>query len=165
MTMKNEQNKSRITSLMALLIFGVFAVCILMVLLTGADVYSRLVDRGQQHYDCRTVAQYVTTRVRQADRAGSVTVADFGGVNALVLREEIHGEGYLTRVYCFDGFIRELFTAEGGDFSPEDGEKLLEAKQLSFSLEDSTLSARITLSDENTRELTLHLRSAEEVQP
>lgn len=159
--MKNEREHSRITGLMALLVFAVFAVCILAVLLTGAGVYRHLVDRGEADHARRTAAQYVTTRVRQADRAQSVTVEDFGGAEALVLREEIGGAVYLTRVYCFDGYIRELFTAENGVFSPEDGEKVLEVQALSFSLEDASLLARITLCDGSVQELTLYLRSGE----
>lgn len=163
--MKNEQKQSGITGLMALVVFGVFAVCILAVLLTGANVYQRLVHRGTQDYDRRTAAQYVTTRIRQADRAGSVTVEDFDGLDALALREIINGETYLTRIYCYDGFVRELFTAETGDFSPGDGEKLLAAQQLSFLLEDGLLSARITLPDGTVEALTLYLRSGEGDEP
>lgn len=150
---------------MALMVFGIFALCVLGLLLTGADVYGDLVDRGARYYDCRTAAQYITTRVRQADRAGSVTVEDFGGCDALVIGEQIQGEVYLTRVYCYDGYIRELFAAQGGTFSPEDGEKLLEAQQLSLSLASRLLSARITFSDGTAQELSLYLRSEEEAAP
>ena len=76
--MKKEQENSKITGLMALLVFAVFAVCVLGVLLTGAGVYKRLVGSGAEDYSRRTAAQYVTTRVRQADRAGSVGLEDFG---------------------------------------------------------------------------------------
>lgn len=57
------------------MLFGVFAGCVLGVLLTGADAYQRLTDRGQETFDERTAAQYLTTRVRQADAAGGVFVA------------------------------------------------------------------------------------------
>lgn len=163
--MKKEQENSKITGLMALLVFAVFAVCVLGVLLTGAGVYKRLVGSGAEDYSRRTAAQYVTTRVRQADRAGSVGLEDFGGQDALVLREKIGGSMYLTRVYCFDGWIRELFTTESGDFSPEDGEKVLEAEGLSFAMEGSSLLAQITLPDGTVQELTLYLRSEGEVLP
>lgn len=159
--MKYVRKQSKITDLMALLVFCVFAVCVLAVLLTGAEVYQKLVDRGERCYDARTAAQYVATRVRQADQTGSVAVEDFGGVEALVLREEINGKAYLTRVYCYDGFIRELFTGEDGKFSPEDGEKLLAAETISFSREGQLVSAVITLSDGTVREVTVYLRSGE----
>lgn len=157
-----KQGSKKITELMALVVFAVFAVCILAVLLTGADTYKRLTERGNK---TRTAAQYVTTRVRQADRADAVTLEDFGGQDVLVFRERIGQKEYLTRLYCYDGWIRELFAAESGSFSPEDGEKVLEAEGLSFSLEDGVLTALILFSDGSRQELTLYLRSGEEVLP
>ena len=53
--------------LMALLLFGVFAVCLLMVLLTGADSYQGLTRRDRISDNRRVCAQYLATRVRQAD--------------------------------------------------------------------------------------------------
>ena len=41
MIMKNE-SKTKMISLMALLIFGAFALCALLVLLTGADIYKKI---------------------------------------------------------------------------------------------------------------------------
>lgn len=156
--MKQERNKSNITDLMSLVMFGVFALCVLGVLLTGAGIYRSQAERGAAASDSRTAVQYVATRVRQAE---GVTVEDFGGVTALVLPEEIGGRTYLTRVYCHDGYIRELFTAGSGEFSPGDGEKILEAQAMEISLEGSLLLVRITLPDGGERELSLYLRSGE----
>lgn len=152
-----KEKTSKITDLLALLVFTVFAVCVLLVLLTGAKVYRQLVSTGSESYEARTAIQYVATRVRQAE---AVTVEDFGGCNALVAWEAIDGEPYLTRVYCHDGYIRELFCAEKAALSPEDGEKIMEAENLSFSLEKSILTVRI-----DSRELKLYLRTGKEVGP
>lgn len=159
--MKQPQKFHKLTDLMALLVFAVFAVCILLVLLTGADVYRNLADSGQAQYNRRTAARYITTRVRQADTAGAVSVEDFEGEDALVLRETVNGRTYLTRVYCYGGFLRELFTAEDGSFSPEDGEKLLEAESFSVTREGRLLHAQITLPEGSTQSLTLFLRTGE----
>ncbi len=43
-------------SLLALLMLLVFAVCVLSVLLTGADTYQALTKRDQDSYDRRTAA-------------------------------------------------------------------------------------------------------------
>lgn len=156
-----EEKRSKITTLIVLTVFCVFAVCILVVLLTGADVYRRLVDREQSHYDRRTAAQYVTTRLRPADAVGAVRVADFEGHSALIILEEIDGSFYETCIYCYEGYVRELFTIAGGDFAPEDGEKILEAEQLNFRLDRSTLTVEITPEDGTEEKLTLYLRSGE----
>lgn len=47
--------------LLALLLLLVFAVCVLSVLLTGADTYQTLTRRDQDSYDRRTAAQYLAT--------------------------------------------------------------------------------------------------------
>lgn len=152
-----KEKTSNITELLTLAVFTVFALCILLVLLTGAKVYQKLVDHGRESYEARTVAQYIATRVRQAE---DVTVESFGGCEALVAWEQIDGETYLTRVYWQDGYIRELFCAEDAALSPEDGEKILEADSLLFSLEKGLLTARI-----DSRELKLYVRGGKEVLP
>ena len=67
----------------ALLLFGVFAVCVLAVLLTGADAYRGLTQRNQEAGNRRSCVQYIATKVRQSDSLGAVSVENFGGVDAL----------------------------------------------------------------------------------
>lgn len=148
---------TKITDLLALPVFAVFAVCVLIVLLYGANVYQNLVRRSEESFEMRTAAQYVTTRVHQAE---TVTVADFEGYEALVLPEEIDGTHYLTRVYCYEGHIRELFCAENAALSPEDGEKVMAADSLHFFVEDGLLTVSI-----DGREVLLQLRGKGEGMP
>ena len=148
--------------MLVLLLFGVFAICILSVLLIGADAYHRLSDRDRESYDARTTAQYITTRVRQADRQGGAAVRTFEGCPALVLPQTIDGTVYETLIYHYDGYIRELFAAADGDFLPEDGEKVLPAGGLLILEEEPGLHIRILGADgENLQDLWLHLRSGE----
>ena len=143
----------QIDGLIALLLFGVFSVCVLAVLLTGADAYRRLTDRDRAAFDRRTCLQYIATRVRQSDTLDSVAVADFNGVDALVFSD---GDGYVTRVYCHRGYIMELYADETLDLTLEAGEPIMEAEPLGFSMEDG----RLTVTDgEDSR--TLSLRSGE----
>lgn len=160
--MMNVMRKKRKTdALVVLLLFGVFAVCVLSVLLTGADAYQRLSERDRLSYDQRTVTQYLSTRVRQADRLGGVEAGSFGSCSALVLQEEYDGVVYETWVYCYDGYIRELFAEEGSNFLPEDGEKILPAQDLLVEQEESTLVLRVMTENEVWQELRLTLRSRE----
>ena len=95
--MKRTSIQHHLDGLIALLLFGVFAVCVLAVLLTGANAYRRLTERDQSAYSRRTCAQYLATRVRQADSLNGISVESFGGTDALVLEET--GSEYLTRIY------------------------------------------------------------------
>lgn len=122
-----------VTGLGGLLVLAVFALCILLVLLTGADLYRGLVESGEESYLRRTALQYLTTRVRQAE---SVEIGSFDGCDALILEEE----GALTRVYCYDGWLRELYTVPEATASAGAGEKLLEAESLTLKREENLLT-------------------------
>ncbi|MDD3347747.1 DUF4860 domain-containing protein [Oscillibacter sp.] len=173
--------KSQMDGLLALLVLSVFAVCILAVLLTGADTYGRLKQRDEASYDRRTAAQYLATKVRQADADGGVAmVTSFDGempVNGvgmwptggdtLFLEEIIDGAPYYTRVYYYDGYLRELFSDAAAEMAPEDGEKILEARGLTFDwtptgAPGSLLTAEVTDADGGVERVVLSLRSGRE---
>lgn len=154
--MKEQTKEFHINGILVLVLFGIFAVSILMVLLTGAGAYRRLTERGQESYTARTIPQYISTRVRQADTAGMISVGNFGGVEALELWEEIDGTRYVTRIYCYEGYLRELFCAEDIELLPSAGECIMQAKAAGFSLEERMLCAVIaTEADEIVLELSL----------
>ena len=159
--MRRFESKHHMDGLLILLLFSVFAVSILAVLLSGARVYRRLTERDDHAYDRRTAVQYVATRVRQADRLGDVSVRTFEGCPALILSEEIEDEVYETRIYHYDGYIRELFVSAEGEFLPEDGEKVLPAGSFLVNWEEPGLQIRILTEDGRWQELRLALRSEE----
>lgn len=165
--MKEQGRKRNISSLLVLLLFAVFVICILAVLLTGAQVYQNLAQRDQESYDRRTVAQYIATKVRQTDAESFVFTAPFSEDAAqtegdtLYLTEQLEGEDYYTRIYCHDGYVRELFASCYDEFLPEDGEKIMEAEDLLFAVEDGLLTVQIGYADGTRENLVLHLRSGE----
>ena len=137
-----KHRKSLIPGLAAFLVLAVFAVGVLGTLLGGAGIYRRLTERDRASYDSRTCLQYIVTRVRQAP--GEVEIAAFGDGDALVIPDVIENKTYLTRVYCWDGWLMELFTEEDGLFSPEDGEKLLPAQGIALELDNGLLKVMLT---------------------
>lgn len=137
-----KHKKTLLPALAALLLLAVFATGVLGTLLGGAGIYRRLTLRDRASYDSRTCLQYIATRVRQAP--SQVRTAVFGDGDALVISETVEHETYLTRVYCHDGWLMELFAAEDGDFSPEDGEKLLPAQGIALELDNGLLKVMLT---------------------
>jgi len=156
--MKRQSMKLHMDGLAALLLFGIFAVCVLLVLLTGAGAYERLTARDQASYDRRVCTQYLATRVRQADNLGNVSVEPFDGETALCL---IDRDGYLTRVYYHDGYLMELYTSVDAEMAPEDGERLMKASGLLMALEDGLLELTVTGPDGVSDRLFLSLRCRE----
>lgn len=149
--MRGRSNPQSISALLALVLLGVFGVSILSVLLSGAGTYRRIAERDRQAYDSRTCAQYIATRVRQAPPPAAVSPGQFGGSSALEIRQEVEGKAYLTRIYCHDGWLMELFSTADGAFAPEDGERLMQAEAVTFTAENGLLSAEILCSGERVQ--------------
>jgi len=157
--MKQINNRRSLSLVSALLVLAVFAVGVLGVLLGGAQAYRRLTARDDVTFDRRTCMQYLAGKVRQAPE---VTVSRFGGGDALVIRETYNEKDYLTRIYCHNGWLMELFTADSGEFAPEDGEKILPVKALALTLAEGLLTAEVLTEDGHSQLLKLRIR---EVQP
>lgn len=153
------KKKSHLGGVLVLLVFAVFMVSILLVLLTGADAVKKINRRDQESYNYRTLVQYITTRVRQADQRGMVSVRSFESGDALVLTEEIEGEMYETRVYCHDGYLRELFIDAGLEMEAEFGEAILPLDAIRFEDEGTHILAHLTLTGGEQEDLLLLLRS------
>lgn len=154
--------KSYIGSIVVLLLFAVFMVSILFVLLTGADVFRKLADRDRDSYNQRTAVQYMTTRIRHADQMGSVSTRGFAGQKALVITEEYDGVEYETLVYCYDGYLRELFSEAGLEQEPEYGELILPVESIQIKKQESLLQAKLQMADGEQETIVLHLRSGKE---
>lgn len=160
--MRKKAIQHHFDGLAALLLFGVFAVCVLAVLLTGADAYRRLTQRDQAAFDRRSGTQYIATKVRQADAGyGNVAVEEMGGVPALVLDA---GSEYVTYLYGYDGWLWELYTWSGEPPVPGDGQKLVEAEQVNWSLKEGLLTVEMTSPGGAEDTLLLSLRSGEGVE-
>ncbi len=155
-----KQKRRSAATVAALLIFAVFALGILSALLSGAGVYRRLTERSEHAYDSRTCIQYLATRVRQAPQ-GQVSVGSFGEVQALYFAETIGDEEYVTRVYCYDGWLMELFCAADGSFYPDAGEKILPLEAMTVELEDGLLTLTVTEETGKVRTLYLNLPCGE----
>lgn len=159
--MRQRSIQHHIDGLASLLLFGVFAACILAVLLTGAGAYRRLTRRDQAAFDRRSCVQYISTKVRQSDRDGAVRVVDFGGGSALLLGAD---EPYATWLYCRDGWLTELYCYVDEPLGPENGERLLEAEDLELELEDGLLTICVSYRDGAEDTLLMSLRSEEGVE-
>lgn len=157
--MRRKPIQHQIDALAALLLFGVFAVCVLAVLLTGANAYRRLTQRDRAAYDRRTAVQYIATKVRQSDAGpGNIAVAELDGAQALVLDA---GQEYVTYLYSYEGWLWELYTWSGEPPVPGDGQQIMELTQVSWSLEDLLLTAEVTAAGGGSDTLLLNLRSGE----
>lgn len=138
------------TAVWSLLVFALFALCLLLTVLTGAKAFRQTVYSTEEASDRRTKIQYLSAKVRQGQNP---VLEDFGGCEALAFRQEIDGRDYVTYVYCQEGWLRELFCAEGAALSPSDGEKVIPVEAFEASVNEGLLTIVV---DGETLHLSLH---------
>ncbi|MBE6036616.1 MAG: DUF4860 domain-containing protein [Clostridiales bacterium] len=159
---RNRTPKQHMSSLLTLVLFAIFAVCILFVLLTGARIYSDVTARGQDAYSQRTAVQYLSGKLHQAPSGQAVSLTAVEGSPALAITEEIEGRSFTTYVYCHDGWLRELFTFSGMEVHRGDGEKVLPLQSLSLQFTDGLLQVSIIDGQDRISKFSLALRGGKE---
>lgn len=133
----------KIDTFFVLAVFCFFSISVLMTLMFGGTVYKNIVEKSQEGYNERICLSYIWTKVKRGDEAGMVTTGDFCGQSALFIDEEFDGVRYRTVIYLYDGWVRELFSEEGLEFSPEDGTPVIEAETLAFEWLDNALQTTV----------------------
>lgn len=123
MSMKKTTPSSHdISGVFVFLLLGIFAVFSTVMVLLGARVYKGTVERLGEHNAERIAPSYVRSMIRADDEDGGITIGEEAGVTVVTLQNEYDEELYLTRVYCYEGSLRELFSSAEREFDPADGE-------------------------------------------
>ena len=155
--MRNERKAYSLSTVAALFVLAAFALGILSVLLGSTGAYQRLLRRDRQTDDSRSAVQYLATKVRQAPAPGSLQVVPFGEGDAMQIKEKEDGS-FVTRIYCHEGWLMELFCAVDSELLPEDGEKVLPMECLVASLDNGCLTLSVTDGTGREQKLLFSLR-------
>ncbi len=110
---KNKKNaetegKHIVDVLFVLALFGIFAASAFMLVTLGANVYKQTVAHMNENYGERTAYAYITEKIRQNDKLGSITTEDLEGTPALVFTQQVEDVEYCTYLYYYDGYLKEL---------------------------------------------------------
>lgn len=157
--MNNEKRHSPEAPFIALLICA-FAASVLFVLVLSTRIYSSMTEASERAYYERTLLSFAAEKLRHGDMKGAVSVGEFDGLNALYLESELGGTVYTSILYCYDGWLYELFCEKGLEFSREAGTRILPAASVRFFAEPRGL-IYIESTDKmgRVRGLSVHLRS------
>lgn len=144
----------------SLSLFGVFSVCSFMLILIGVQIYRSSASQLSSTYSTRTALSYTAEKIRQHDREGSVSLTEINGETALVTKEKIGEETYMTYIYPEDNHLCELSVKEGTTVSAELGEKILEVNNFCITEKgNGFLEISASDNDGTPLKLLIHLRS------
>lgn len=142
----------------------VFAVTVLLVLVSGARAYRDIQTSLEHSYTARTCVSYIAAKARHYDELGALSVGRLGEVPALCLHEQPGpGEEYITYIYYHEGWVRELYAPADTSLDPDAGLTVIEADGLDFlPAGDDLLQVICSGTDGTESHLWLHLRSGGE---
>ena len=126
------KRKHVIDFLFPLALFFVLAASSVALVVLVSGIYSRQIRESENSFSSHTVLSYVTEKLHQADASGSVTTGIFDGQDAIVIRQSYSEQTYMTYLYEYDGYLRELFIQDGVDAKASDGRKILASDSFSF---------------------------------
>ena len=140
------------------LLFFLFACCMFAVLLSGAKLYKNVSAVMEEQFSVNTCSSYITAKVRHYDIADAISIDKIGDSDAIILKEKIEGEEYLTYLYCYDNSLMELFCSADMEVQPFDGQEVMPLDALKICLEDGLLTFSCEL-DDATTSATIYLQS------
>ena len=151
-----------------LFLFAFFSICVMSVLIMGADLYRKQTQRDLVGYNHRTVSQYISTRIHQSDKHNSFFVSDFNTQtpqskgNAFFFTEIINGSEYYTCIYSHDGYLYELFAAKEDSLDITAGERILEVQSVEFIDNGKNITVNVTHLDDSVQTIVINLRCSGE---
>ena len=156
--MKKMHRGGRIDTVFVLIIFCIFAVSVLMVLMLGASIYQNMTEISREDQNERTVLSYIRTKVRNNDENGRIHIDEFNGLPALVYDDEFDGRQFRTSIYHYNGWIYELYSEVGLDFSPDQGTQIMPLDSINF----ETLGDGLIRVSAGTKSIILYIRTSSE---
>ncbi|MBR6028589.1 MAG: DUF4860 domain-containing protein [Clostridia bacterium] len=147
MPLRKLQNHA-MSGVFVFLILGMFAVISTVMVLLGAKVYRATAERSGVHNSARITSSYLRSMLRADDEAGVLKVETVDGVETIALLNTYDEDSYITRLYVYDGMLREWFTDATLPFEPENGEPVCEAEAMTASIEGQLLTIRIRVDGE-----------------
>lgn len=140
---------------------GVFAILAMLLAVIGINAYQSVIDRTQLINETRASVSYVTNKIRSGDIAERVHVREYDGGDMLIIGQESLDETYETRIYLYDGTLREqLYDSYDEEFYPEDGEVLIDVMDFAVEwINENLVGMKITTMDGRTHSVAVAIRT------
>lgn len=114
---------------------GIFLFLATSVVLLSTSVYRSVESASAEHATDRVALSYLMSQLRANDGVGRIQVGSFGEGDALILSD---GE-YATTLYCYEGYLMELYAREDVELSPESGYPIAPVQALAVEAEGKLL--------------------------
>ncbi len=118
--------------LFVLTLFLMFAFSSLALLSLGANIYQKTANHMTDNFNSRTSFAYITQKIRAKDELGAISIGEFDGYEAIIIKEDINNTIYHTYLYEYEGMLYELMTRSDISLSAAAGTPIIELQGFSI---------------------------------
>ncbi|MCR4850565.1 MAG: DUF4860 domain-containing protein [Lachnospiraceae bacterium] len=148
--MNEKQNRHIIDILFVISLFAMFVLSAVFLISIGARIYSNTMDNMNSNFDSRTAVAYINEKVHQSDVSGNVRIGDFDGCEAIIITNYVKDLEYITYIYEYEGYIRELTVRKDIALSPAAGSTILGVKEFSLDgISDTLFKCEVNIDGED----------------
>lgn len=143
------KRKTNIDILFLLTLFAVFMLSALFIVLFGAKIYQKTTNQMELNYEHRTVVYYFTEKIQKNDCIHSVSVENLDNIPVIALSQDTDYGCYITYLYHYDGYLREITLSDASSFQKEDGTPIMALQELTFFQTGRLISFNMMDSEQN----------------
>ncbi len=153
MNINLKQKNHTVDMLFTLSLFAVFALTSLMLVFFGTQVYEKIAMDMESEFTSRTAISYLKKQLNQNNVAGTISLGEIEGTEALMIMESLPEGDFVRYIYLHEGYLCELFTK--ADITPSKiaGQKMLEISEMTMNETDGLFT--FTVADNNDSTLSL----------
>lgn len=104
---QTEKRQHTIQTLFTITLFGIFALCCILVLIFGARIYQEIVSGEKSNAELRTSLSYVAEKIHQNDTFEGIRLDTIDEAPALLLSDSYNDIEYITYIYFWNGQLKE----------------------------------------------------------
>ncbi|SER95463.1 DUF4860 domain-containing protein [Lachnobacterium bovis] len=161
-----DKRKTRLDSFFLILLFLFFAVANSFVIIAGTKQYYNNSKKINENFNIRSCSSYLTQKINEYDYENGIKISQLYDPNgdkttALALYSNDTTPSYITYIYVYKGFLRELVITENSIFSLDAGQKIATVKNFELVVHyNQLLTITYETSKNHTEILDFNLHSA-----
>ena len=137
------KNSHVISGAFVFMLLGIFAILSTFMVLMGAKAYNGTVNKSATNNSIRVASSYIRTMMRSDDETGALKLEDVEGVQTITMEND-WGDVYVTRIYVYEGKLREWFALAELPFQPQNGETVCDLDSMDAVMEDDMLKVTVS---------------------
>lgn len=160
MSTSTERTSRKIDMVFVMALLVLFTATALALVLIGAKHYRAVTDHMTGNHEQRITSSYLAEKIRQNDRVDAITLCTLMETPALSIRTTEGNVSYITYIYFYDDYLRELVVTETSVFSLTGGQPIMAIRDIQFTMENASLiRAEITNLQGDTQTMYFPLHS------